>query len=67
MNMERSNVGKHDKEVFLLSAVTGFLGALAYLLGRTIDQAQREQKRAMEDARTRFEHEQKTHHGRRDV
>lgn len=47
-----------DKEIFVLSVATGWLGAIVFLLGRAIDEAQQEQKRAMEDARTRFEHAQ---------
>jgi hypothetical protein len=47
-----------DKEIFVLSVATGWLGAIAFLLGRAIDEAQKEQRRALEDARTRFEHAQ---------
>ena len=50
---------QNDKDLFLLSMVSGFLGAIAFVLGKSIEQAQHEQKRNMEDARTRFEHEQK--------
>lgn len=49
---------KNDKELFILSVVSGFLGALGFILGKSIDNAQRQQKRHMEDSRTRFEHEQ---------
>ena len=48
----------NDKELFILSAVSGFLGALGFILGRAIDNAQKQQRRHMEDSRARFEHEQ---------
>lgn len=47
-----------DRELFILSAVSGFLGALGFILGKAIDNAQKQQKRHMEDSRTRFEYEQ---------
>ena len=56
-----------DKELFILSAVSGFLGALGFILGKAIDNAQKQQKRHMEDARTRFEHEQQNDNAGRDV
>lgn len=49
---------KNDKELFFLSTLTGFLGALTFILGRSIERAQRQQQKAVEDARTRFHHEQ---------
>lgn len=48
----------NDKELFILSAVSGFLGALGFILGKSIDNAQKQQRRHMEDSRTRFEYEQ---------
>lgn len=56
-----------DKELFILSAVSGFLGALAFILGKSIDNAQKQQKRHMEDARTRFEYEQQNNNEGGDV
>jgi len=49
---------KNDKELFILSVVSGFLGSLGFILGKSIDNAQKQQKRHMEDSRTRFAHEQ---------
>ena len=51
-------MNKDDKELLLLSVISGFLGAVTFILGRGIEQAQTEQKRAMEDARARFDHQQ---------
>ena len=47
-----------DKEIFILSVITGWLGAISYVLTRAINEAQYEQKRFNEDARARFEHQQ---------
>jgi hypothetical protein len=56
-----------DKELFILSAVSGFLGAVGFILGKSIDNAQKQQKRHMEDARTRFEYEQQNSDEGRDI
>jgi hypothetical protein len=56
-----------DKELFILSAVSGFLGALGFILGKAIDDAQKQQRRHMEDSRTRFEYEQQNNDEGRNV
>ena len=50
----------NDKEIFTLSVVSGWLGAITFLLSKEINAAQKEQRRSMEDARIRFEHQQNT-------
>jgi uncharacterized membrane-anchored protein YhcB (DUF1043 family) len=57
-----------DKEVFILSVISGWLGAIAFLLSKEINAAQQEQQRAMEDARIRFEHQKdQDENGGRDI
>ena len=51
-------MNNNDKELFLLSIISGFLGAIAFILGKSIETAQKQQRRAMEDARARFDHQQ---------
>lgn len=60
-------MNNNDKELFLLSAASGFLGAIAFILGRAIETAQKQQVRHMEDSRTRFEQEQQNNSTGRDV
>ena len=60
-------MSSNDKELFLLCVASGFLGAIAFILGRSIEKAQQQQKRHLEDARIRFEYEQKDSDERGDV
>ena len=56
-----------DKELLILSIVSGFLGAVGFILGKSIENAQKQQRRHMEDARTRFEYEQQNNNEGGDV
>jgi hypothetical protein len=55
---------KRDKELFLFSALSGFFTAITFIMNGGIKRAQEQQKRALEDARTRFEHAQNYDAGR---
>lgn len=46
----------NDKETFLLSVAIGWLGAISFLLAKVIQDGKQDQERALEDARTRFFH-----------
>jgi uncharacterized protein (DUF2164 family) len=48
-------ISKEDKTTFLYSFISGLLGAVAYIIGLEVKNAQEEDKRSMEDAVTRFE------------
>ena len=48
----------NDKELFLLSVISGFLGSLGFILGKSIENAQKQQRQNMEDVKARFEYEQ---------